>query len=261
MSDGDAIMAAVLAEPAVDLHRLAYADWLDEQGDAARAEFIRAQVEAAFCAVTLVGIGNPAVIKASRRAQKLLERWCPDWIAPFDPDWISGVSSIRDRPDSLAVHLGDGHGLRFHRGFVAEIRCELAWWLEDGRGAACVAACPIERVVTEKKPLPLSTPDAPPTDPWHGWYCWGDASLVLPGSTPEESAAAEYNLPREILKALEGRRLEGNPYDVYFPSEKAALDAISAALLGAVRPRSPSGSSPATTPRPPAYTGSARSRS
>jgi uncharacterized protein (TIGR02996 family) len=40
-------LAAVCAAPADDLPRLLLADWLDEQGDAARAEIIRLQVSAA----------------------------------------------------------------------------------------------------------------------------------------------------------------------------------------------------------------------
>jgi uncharacterized protein (TIGR02996 family) len=40
-------LTAVCAAPADDLPRLVLADWLDEQGDAARAEFILLQVSAA----------------------------------------------------------------------------------------------------------------------------------------------------------------------------------------------------------------------
>jgi uncharacterized protein (TIGR02996 family) len=46
MNDHDALLAAVRASPDEDLPRLAFADWYDEHGQAARAEFIRAQVEA-----------------------------------------------------------------------------------------------------------------------------------------------------------------------------------------------------------------------
>jgi uncharacterized protein (TIGR02996 family) len=42
--DADALLRAVLAAPDDDAPRLIYADWLDEHGDPARAEFIRAQV-------------------------------------------------------------------------------------------------------------------------------------------------------------------------------------------------------------------------
>jgi len=44
MTAGDALYEAILANPADDLPRLVYADWLEEHGDAERAEFIRAQI-------------------------------------------------------------------------------------------------------------------------------------------------------------------------------------------------------------------------
>src|SRR6266545_1670040 len=47
MSDGAALFAAILAHPAEDTPRLAYADWLDEHGDPDRAACIRLQIEAA----------------------------------------------------------------------------------------------------------------------------------------------------------------------------------------------------------------------
>jgi uncharacterized protein (TIGR02996 family) len=47
VSDGQALLAAILAAPHDDVPRLIYADWCEEQGDADRAEFIRAEVELA----------------------------------------------------------------------------------------------------------------------------------------------------------------------------------------------------------------------
>ena len=44
MSDRDAFLRAIAADPADDTVRLAFADWLDEQGEADRAEFIRLQI-------------------------------------------------------------------------------------------------------------------------------------------------------------------------------------------------------------------------
>src|SRR5262249_2112392 len=45
--DGQALWAAVLEDPADDSVRLVYADWLADNGQEARAEFIRVQVERA----------------------------------------------------------------------------------------------------------------------------------------------------------------------------------------------------------------------
>jgi uncharacterized protein (TIGR02996 family) len=43
MTDRAALLRAILEDPADDAPRLVYADWLDEHGDIARAEFIRLQ--------------------------------------------------------------------------------------------------------------------------------------------------------------------------------------------------------------------------
>ena len=43
----DALFQAILANPEDDAVRLVYADWLDEHGNAARAEFIRVQIRLA----------------------------------------------------------------------------------------------------------------------------------------------------------------------------------------------------------------------
>ncbi|AMV29996.1 hypothetical protein VT84_36725 [Gemmata sp. SH-PL17] len=43
MNDRDALLAAILAQPDEDTPRLIYADWLDENGEPDRAEFIRLQ--------------------------------------------------------------------------------------------------------------------------------------------------------------------------------------------------------------------------
>lgn len=45
----DALLRAVCATPADDAPRLIYADWLEEHGNLARAEFIRAQIEREAC--------------------------------------------------------------------------------------------------------------------------------------------------------------------------------------------------------------------
>src|SRR5215207_9918468 len=47
MSDRDALIAAICAQPDEDTPRLAFADYLDEFDESPRAEFIRAQVELA----------------------------------------------------------------------------------------------------------------------------------------------------------------------------------------------------------------------
>lgn len=47
MSESSHFLEQILAEPSEDAPRLVYADWLEEHGDADRAELIRLQCERA----------------------------------------------------------------------------------------------------------------------------------------------------------------------------------------------------------------------
>jgi uncharacterized protein (TIGR02996 family) len=45
MTDGNALLAVIIANPDDDTPRLVYADWLQENGQPERTEFIRLQIE------------------------------------------------------------------------------------------------------------------------------------------------------------------------------------------------------------------------
>jgi uncharacterized protein (TIGR02996 family) len=74
MNAADSLLAAIRAEPADDIARLAYADLLDEAGDADRAEFIRVQV-----ALARTPDEDPARDELAARERELLclhgEQW------------------------------------------------------------------------------------------------------------------------------------------------------------------------------------------
>lgn len=82
LSQEQALLAAVREQPDDDLPRLAYADWLEEHGQADRAEFIRAQVELGVSiaegqphahSALGVGDGTPAP-RGTRTRRRDLER-------------------------------------------------------------------------------------------------------------------------------------------------------------------------------------------
>src|SRR5215467_9177428 len=84
MSDHDALLAAILADPADDTARLVYADWLSENGESDRGEFIRVEIELART--------PPHTEDDERRRQTLLTRrdellklHRAAWLAPFLP--------------------------------------------------------------------------------------------------------------------------------------------------------------------------------
>ncbi len=74
MTDAERFLAAIVANPDDDTLRLVYADWLEENGDAERAEFIRLQIAEAQTRAP-----------GSRRSMELLERNRKRWLIPGIP--------------------------------------------------------------------------------------------------------------------------------------------------------------------------------
>jgi uncharacterized protein (TIGR02996 family) len=69
-----AFLDAIRAEPDEMAHRLVFADWLDEHGDEARAEYIRLQVRRDG-----LPPADPLVRESQRREDELLAVHGEDW--------------------------------------------------------------------------------------------------------------------------------------------------------------------------------------
>jgi uncharacterized protein (TIGR02996 family) len=81
MDERRALLAAITADPDEDTPRLAFADWLQENGDKhdrARAQFIRLQVEAAR-----LPRGNPSRVKLRKRADAIDRAHAKHWLGPL----------------------------------------------------------------------------------------------------------------------------------------------------------------------------------
>jgi uncharacterized protein (TIGR02996 family) len=111
----------ILANPDDDAGRLVYADWLDEQGDGHRAEFIRVQVER-----TRLPEWDARQVRLRVREQALLKDHGEKWKAELPA--VEGVTW-----DS------------FRRGFVAAASFADFGVLRD-KAAACWAATPLEAI-------------------------------------------------------------------------------------------------------------------
>jgi uncharacterized protein (TIGR02996 family) len=98
----------ILASPDDDAPRLAYADWLEQHGERARAKFIRYQIEGARLAPE-----TPWWKQGGRRAADLLRAHLAEWSAL--PPEVARVA-----------WLG-----RFERGFPAWARCTITHFPED----------------------------------------------------------------------------------------------------------------------------------
>jgi uncharacterized protein (TIGR02996 family) len=125
MTHGDAFLRAIFEAPDDDAPRLVYADWLEENGDPFRAEFIRVQCE-------LARTRGGASLQA--REQALLEAYQGEWLGPLRR-W--------------AVRW------TFHRGFLVEVAVPLSVYIFHRAALALLA--PRARVVVD-----LSRAQIPP---------------------------------------------------------------------------------------------------
>jgi uncharacterized protein (TIGR02996 family) len=106
VTDEGALLRAVIAEPDDDAPRLIYADWLDEQGQSERAEFIRVQVASAGLA-----LNDPRLPPLWGREGALLRR--------HREAWAGRIASVC-------------HAHRFIRGFVEYVACDASRFLTHG---------------------------------------------------------------------------------------------------------------------------------
>jgi uncharacterized protein (TIGR02996 family) len=117
----DALLKAVIADPDDDAPRLIYADWLDEQGQSERAEFIRVQV-----ALTAIAADDPRRRQLAERERQFATENLLPALPPLLRDWS------------------------FHRGFVDRVTYAAADFLRGG--ADIFRAAPVRhlRLITAR---------------------------------------------------------------------------------------------------------------
>lgn len=149
MTDGDALLAAILANPEDDNVRLVYADFLQEHGDAARAEFIRVQVE-------LAAKGKWYNPKCERQEMRHYEVCCHGEVEAVACVDCWAKERVREREMLNANHRlwfdrrGDMDFPDYARGFVNSVTCTAADWLANAD--AILAAHPVRRVTLTTMP-------------------------------------------------------------------------------------------------------------
>ena len=99
MTPDNLFLQALLAEPDDDTLRLAMADWLDENDQPERAEFIRVQIELAR------GVSD----RAHLRELELRQR---DLLIAHDKEWVAPLARV------LQCKPGQWGGWVFRRGFA-----------------------------------------------------------------------------------------------------------------------------------------------
>lgn len=123
MSEHASFLASIIAAPDDDGPRLIFADWLEEQGERERAEFIRVQCELAKGNDFGGGRGYAAHREALRRRERELMSGPACWV---------GIDTTAIWP------------IEFSRGFVESIQCSWSDWLTHAD--AIRAATPLRKV-------------------------------------------------------------------------------------------------------------------
>ncbi len=196
-------LADICEHPDDDTPRLIYADWLDDQGDRDRGEFIRVQCEMARRRAGPAGPvpADSLWLMNDRRYQALYRR---------ERDLLDAAAGLWS-PEMEGSYL-------WCRGFVHTITCTCAAWLVHG--PAIVRQQPVQRVELSDRQSTWGDRLPHPS----GWL----RQLEFPSGQrqPDE-------LPDVLFDRLEdgprGRFLNANWFDC--DDEATALNALSAACL------------------------------
>jgi uncharacterized protein (TIGR02996 family) len=148
------ILAPILAEPTVDAHRLLAADWWEENGEEARAEFIRTQVQVSHYGLVRQKHRSKVPGLAQRFSQwwdterTLLGRHAHTWLPEACRNWGWSVGVVVGASVRLTPFSGQHESgwLTFRRGFVAQVACPARLWLVAQTAAVLCATCPVEAV-------------------------------------------------------------------------------------------------------------------
>jgi uncharacterized protein (TIGR02996 family) len=124
MTDTDALLAAILSDPADDTVRLAYADAIEEHGQHDRAEFIRCQIEIARIHGDPDCL-HPLDIGPDLERKRLLRARERELFPVLYRDQLPGpfVPNLDGRVGRDAPHA------HYSRGFVSSVTCTAANWL------------------------------------------------------------------------------------------------------------------------------------
>jgi uncharacterized protein (TIGR02996 family) len=143
--DWPAFLAAICAEPDEDTPRLVAADFLEENGEPARAAFIRIQIALANLETLELSRSPEAdelreqtqievdeLRKKERAFLGPLSDYPLLWGAEECPELVRMAPSGRSRT-SLGLPSVEGAGrLHWHRGFVERVDCPAVEWLRHG---------------------------------------------------------------------------------------------------------------------------------
>jgi uncharacterized protein (TIGR02996 family) len=224
---GQALLRAIIDNPADEVARLVFADWLDEHGEADRAEFIRVQVEAARApcghdraeALRRQGGGAECRTCALRRREHDLLSEANAFLWGLGP---AARAASLELPLATLWHL-DGRppaekiSTLFRKGFVEAVALPAQAWLEHG--PALLRAAPLCAVrLCDKKPW--QTASSRPRE--RAFWFWQH-------SEPWDA------IPNAIFALLAGEKYGESDCARRYPSVAEAWADLSAACLAHAR--------------------------
>lgn len=206
MDQREAFLASIIENPDDDAPRLIFADWLDENGEAERAEFVRIQIELAKYGVgrcpnsrqrsspnTLAGY--PVVFGKESECGRC--RWCElrrreEWLLSKNRYfWLPIVLMDLEAQSASDICV-------YRRGFVAEITLKCTEWLEHRE--RLLKAAPLERVTLSD---------------WRQWQGYNDWVEFLHQAIDEKwHPMPRFNGMMILCRTLEQTREVGQ--EVYF---------------------------------------------
>ncbi|HJZ58464.1 MAG TPA: TIGR02996 domain-containing protein [Gemmataceae bacterium] len=132
-SEWVAFLRAIVADPDDDTLRLVAADWLEENGQPERADFIRVQVELARLAAS--GLGETPQAEALRRRERVYlgpkSHYALTWAAEECPELVR-ILPREKGSNPLATPIEGADRVTYRRGFVEAVRCSGEEWLQHG---------------------------------------------------------------------------------------------------------------------------------
>lgn len=137
MTDRDALLRTILLDPADDVARLVYADWLEEHGEPLRAAFIRLQVAEPERAVTFGRKKMPG----GRWAWGVTKFGLPNFVRWERLATALARTVLPPAVRSLAAHYRYVR-VTIRRGFIADVQLPAGVW--ERHGPALVREQPIE---------------------------------------------------------------------------------------------------------------------
>ena len=220
MNTGDMLLRAILCDPGDDTARLAFADYLEENGEADRAELVRVQVELSAPPKPRAEVEREAVANFTARMSRL-ERGDPNLrnlvAIPKHRAWAEHLRAVEGRitrSRQLCVRVGldspmegwevwptpflpaqermwagcRGPATAHRRGFVDEVRLPAAAFTE-GFARGLFSRHPVTRVVlTDREP----------------WRNYGHAAFSWSGrGTPGDSPPQNCRVPESWLDILD----------------------------------------------------------